>query len=337
MPYIQIKTPSGFTPECSAIFDTDLANIPRSKSVKLRAGTLLKIDPDDYASEPKPNFNRIRGLVQSEVVEKINNHQEGVANLQLLEDEWFTPSESAVFVKGSAQNGWEFWVVSEVGHQLFGKVINVFRDARKQNENDAQIGAPVLDSKGKSLTVGPDTQWEIGLLSNKVFTNILNENFYNELQVVMFADGRFFSLVGLNAWNPLNWPNGPGVYAVWKSQGNTKKELLYVGMCGKHYNDGEINGGNLPDRLTRWYPYCFQTRGQFVNNFEYQPLATGNELLSLPHANRYGQHIPAIEITVDCFKLDGLTRRLAPTLLESLILQNYFFIKGFLPTANNQF
>lgn len=335
MPNIKIKTQNGFLPECSAIFDTDLTNIPRSKLVRLSAGTLLKIDPNNYVSHPQSNFEHIRGLLLSNVVADIDSPQDSGANLQLLEDDWFTPSESAVFVKGSAQNGWKFWVVSEDGHQFFGQEIGVLRDLPQ--EDDDQIGSPPLDAERTVIDIEPDTQWQLGLKSNEVFTNILNESFYNELQVTMTADNRFVSLVGLGAWNPLNWPNGPGVYAVWKSKGNTNKELLYVGMCGKYYNNGALNGGNLPARLTRWHPYCFQTLGAFVNHFEYAPLASVNQLPNLPHTIRYGQHIPANEITVDCFKLNGLTRRLAPVLLESLILQNYLFIKGILPPANNQF
>jgi hypothetical protein len=328
MPYIQIKTPSGFTPECSAIFNTDLANIPRSKSVKLSAGTLLKIDPDDYASAPKANFNRIRGLLQGNVVARTNNPDVGEANLQMLEDEWFTPSESAVFVKGSAQNGWKFWVFSEIGHQFLGQEINVFRNSPPEDED--QLGEdPVF--------IEPKSEWQIGLKSNLVFTGILDENFYNQLQVTLTADHRFVSLIGLDAWNPLNWPNSPGVYAVWKTQGNKKLKLLYVGMCGMHFNNGGLGGGILRARLTRWHPYCFQTAGPFVNHFEYEPLAGVNQLLALPPAGRYGQHIPASEIIVDCFTLAGLTHRVAPVLLESLILQNCLSINGNLPPANNQF
>jgi hypothetical protein len=328
MPHIQIKTPPRFTPECTAIFDTELANTPRSKSVKLSAGTLLKIDPDDYASAPKPNFNRIRGLLQGNIVARTNNLNGGEANLQALEDEWFTPSESAVFVKGSVQNGWKFWVVSEDGHQFFGQEIDVFRNSPQEDED--QMG-------DNPIVIEPKPQWKIGLNSNLVFTDVLDENFYNQLQETLTADHRFVSLVGLDAWNPLNWPNCPGVYAVWKTQGNKKLKLLYVGMCGLHFNNGGLNGGILRARLTRWHPYCFQTAGPFINHFEYEPLAGVNQLLALPPANRYGQHIPASEIIVDCFTLAGLTNRLAPLLLESLILQNYLSINGNLPPANNQF
>jgi hypothetical protein len=328
MPYIQVKTPIGFTPECTAIFDIDLANIPRSKSVKLCAGTLLKIDPDDYTSEPKSNFNRIRCLLDSNVVARINNPDVVAAKLQLLEDEWLTPSESAVFVRGGVQNGWKFWVVNEDGHQFLGQEIDVFRNSPPENEDQVN-NYPTFSE--------PKPQWQIGLNSNSVFTDVLNENFYNELEVVMTADHRFVSLVGVNAWNSVIWPNSPGVYAVWKIQGNSKKELLYVGLCGKHYSNGEINGGILPARLTRWHPYCFQTAGPFINHFEYEPLANVNQLLRLPYADRYAQHIPASEIIVDCFKLVGLTHRIAPVLLESLILQNHLSLNGSLPPANNQF
>lgn len=328
MPHIKIKTPIGFTPECSAIFDTDLANISRSKSVSLSSGTLLKIDPDDYASEPKSNFTRIRDLLQGNVVARTNNPDVVEAKLLLLEDIDLTPSESAVFVKGSVQNGWRFWVVSEDGHQFLGQEINVFRNSPPEAE----------DVIGKNpIVIEPKPEWQIGLNSNLVFTDVLDENFYNQLKVTLTTYHRFVSLVGIDAWNPLNWPEGPGVYAVWKSQGNTYKELLYVGMCGKHFNCGLLNAGNLPDRLTRWHPYCFQTAGPFVNHFEYEPLAGVNQLLALPPAGRYGQHIPASEIIVDCFSLAGLTHSLAPVLLESLILQNYLSINGNLPPANNQF
>jgi len=59
------------------------------------------------------------------------------------------------------------------------------------------------------------------------------------------------------------------------------------------------------------------------------------DFLKVPFEDRYNQHIPIQDISIDCFIINQ-EMVIAPTYLESLLLQTYISFTARLPTANNE-
>jgi hypothetical protein len=88
------------------------------------------------------------------------------------------------------------------------------------------------------------------------------------------------------------------------------------------------------ERGTRYHPYSFTSDGPWANHYEYDPQYSVNDIRKAPPQDRYNEHIPIKEISIDCFVL-GQESRIAPAFLEALLLQYYIEFEGRLPVANN--
>lgn len=163
---------------------------------------------------------------------------------------------------------------------------------------------------------------------------------YEQEKTRFQAAGRLVKLIGQEAWSKNQWPDGCGVYLIWRVPAEGARQLLYIGKAGKYRRldpeQVELNGGNLAARLGRWTPYCFQQEGPYAGHFEYGPNFGVNQLLQMPYEERYHHHVPAAEIEVECFCLAGWEQNLSPALLEAHLLQEYLIEHGDLPVANNE-
>ncbi len=164
---------------------------------------------------------------------------------------------------------------------------------------------------------------------------------YEEEKLRFQQNGRLVILSGKQAWNRNQWPEGSGVYLIWRVPVAAERQLLYIGKAGKYFRFEQeqvvMNGGSLAARLVRWTPYCFQREGPYAGHFEYGPNFGVNQLRQMPHNERYLNHVPAEEIEVECFCLAGWEQNLSPALLEAVLLQAYLAENGDLPPANNEF
>jgi len=153
-------------------------------------------------------------------------------------------------------------------------------------------------------------------------------------------DGRLKTLTGQQAWTRNNWPDGCGVYLIWRVHAGGGRQLLYIGKAGKYcrtnHGAATMNGGNFAARLARWTPYCFQQEGPYAEYFEYGPRFRGQQLLHTQYEARYQHHVPEAEIEVECFCLSGWEQNLSPALLEANLLQEYLIEHNDLPVANNE-
>jgi hypothetical protein len=346
MPTIQIRTPDGFTPACTAKLNVDRS--PRRSSVVLPAGARLKIDPEDRQSNPKSNFEQARMWIADGIVQVLRQPQGDGAHLTLTEDHACSLSAAAVLVRGKSGSGWEWWAIDEPDHQFNGQKISKLlpEGDRRQDANAGEAGKPpnVGGLGGQNLPmpfaalVDPNNSQLHSTSQSEFYNGVVDA--FKGVKGVKGVEGveGFKRINGDDAWTAGNWPETPGVYAVWRTSENKVAELLYVGMTGKVKNDGTMQGGCLRDRLGRWDPYCFQQDGPYEKYFEYGPNASGDAVLNLKYPVRYKYHIPAKEIRVDCFLIEkGVERRMAPALFEALLLQHHLAIRGCLPPANNAF
>lgn len=272
----------------------------------LPVGTILGIDINDYHTHPQCNFNMARELVEDGLAVVGPN-----GDLTLTRPWTGSVSASAVMVKGDAQNGWTFWTVEEPGNPFDGQLIDAVRNQEATNpEPTEQPQTPLIPMAHQALQAA-----------------------FQEAQ-------RSVILAGEQAWNRNQWPEGSGVYLIWRAPAAGARQLLYIGKAGKYRRlepeQVELNGGNLAARLGRWTPYCFQQEGPFAGHFEYGPNFGVNQLLQMPYVERYQHHVPAAEIEVECFCLAGWEQNLSPALLEAHLLQEYLIEHGDLPVANNE-
>ena len=306
---------------------------PGLQQVTLPAGTLLQIDVSDFDSHPQCNFNMARGLVEDGgVVENENGL------LVLTQPFTGSPSACRVLVSGMAGSGWDFWHINQPGHALHGQVINELRNAPQAqqavnppDEARASVVPGVAAEGGGPPQIQPQPVAGMGLAqASQAFIR----EFFQQA-------GHLHLLRGGQVWDANQWPQGFGVYLVWRVQPENQRQLLYIGKAGKYRRvdekEAELNGGTLAHRLGRWTPYCFQREGPFANHFEYGPNAGVNQIQAMPHQDRYQQHVPAAQIEVECYCLSRWERYLAPSLLEALLLQGCMAENGYLPPANNEF
>ena len=325
-----IITTHNVHPVQSAYFNSEAA---LHQTVTLPAGTLLQIDVTDFDSHPQCNFNMARELAEDGCAVENDN-----GKWVLTRPFTGSPSACKVLVSGTAGNGWNFWRINEPGHPLHGKVIDELRNAPQpqqavnpQDEVLAGVEPGLAAEGGGPLQIQLQPCAGIGLA---VPSQASICSFFQQA-------GRLHLLHGHQAWDADQWPLGFGVYLVWRMQPENPRELLYIGKAGKYRrvdnNAAELNGGNLAHRLGRWTPYCFQREGPYAWHFEYVPNAGVNHIRTMPYEDRYQQHVPAVQIEVECFSLFGWERWLAPALLEAVLLQAYLVENGDLPPANNEF
>jgi hypothetical protein len=242
-----------------------------------------------------------------------------------------------VLVSGAAGSGWNFWHINQPGHALHGHKIDDLRNTPQAQQavnppDEARAGVvPGMAAEGGGPPqIRPQPAAGMGLAQA---SQASIREFFQQA-------GRLQLLQGEQAWDVNQWPQGFGVYLVWRVQPENQRQLLYIGKAGKYRrvdeNEAELNGGNLAHRLGRWTPYCFQREGPFANHFEYGPNSV-KRLLQMPCIDRYQHHVPASQIEVECFSLSGWETWLAPALLEALLLQGYMVENGDLPPANNEF
>jgi hypothetical protein len=237
----------------------------------------------------------------------------------------------------------EWWVIDEQNHRFKGqRVSNLLSEGdRRQGANAGKAAEPPGAAEPPK-----DDEFERHLPlpfaalvdpNNSQLHSTSQPEFYKGVVDAFTAVNKFKRIDGEDAWNAEQWPETSGVYAVWRTSENKVAELLYVGMTGKSNRDGTMNGGHFSARLHRWIPYCFQSDGIYTEHFEYGPNPDVSDVRELPYADRYQHHVPAKEIRVDCFSLNGMERRMAPALLEALLLQHHLAIYECLPPANNEF
>jgi hypothetical protein len=142
----------------------------------------------------------------------------------------------------------------------------------------------------------------------------------------------------------IEWPSGGGVYLVWKDNDKTIKNLLYVGLTGRHRrnNEGKIEfqGSNFAQRQNRWTPYrfCQNIRDdKFIYTFRFGPkeknATSQGKIMYLPDA--YKITIPYSKLLIVCLRLAENHDLYTPALCEALLLNDYLKDCNDLPPANN--
>ncbi len=165
------------------------------------------------------------------------------------------------------------------------------------------------------------------------------DNFISKLKKEFSARDGFYSFIPKNK---IIWPDGYGVYTIWKKTMNYEN-LVYVGLTGGlTRKEGKIiyNRGSFKSRSHRYSPYRFcQSKKdiKYFLTFRYGPKYKDTNKQA---KNKYGEdsyketisYDDLLIVTFDLSKLDAYT----PASLESLILTNYFKEEGDLPPANNK-
>ena len=133
-----------------------------------------------------------------------------------------------------------------------------------------------------------------------------------------------------------NWPEGSGVYVIWRKVDGGSPQLIYIGKTGTYRRvrlSVAINKEKdkfKKNSLKRWTPYCFLEGRNF---FCYGPKF--KEKPDTPGEENYKQCIPITEIQIDFFVCG--TGSVAPAFLEAFLLQIHIDEITALPPANNQF
>ena len=142
-----------------------------------------------------------------------------------------------------------------------------------------------------------------------------------------------FKTITASSCNALNWPRDPGVYVI-REICSKKNQVIYIGMTGKISKEGTLSGKQtLFNRKSRWNPYRFDKKN---NEFQYGPSYEKNESKNSAPKQGYEKSINIDQIEIDCFIFER-NEKLAPTFLESLLLQCYVLQYEKLPPANNSF
>tara|TARA_B100000963_G_scaffold354233_1_gene370356 strand:+ start:1100 stop:1615 length:516 start_codon:yes stop_codon:yes gene_type:complete len=166
------------------------------------------------------------------------------------------------------------------------------------------------------------------------------DNFISKLKKDFSARDEFCSFIPDK--KKIIWPDGYGVYTIWKKTMNYEN-LVYVGLTGGlTRKEGKIipNKGSFKSRSYRSSPYRFcesKKDKKYRYTFRYSPK---HKDINKQAKNKYGEdsydetisYNDLLIATFDLSKLDAHT----PASLESLILTNYFKEEGDLPPANNK-
>ena len=144
----------------------------------------------------------------------------------------------------------------------------------------------------------------------------------------------------------IEWPKKSGVYVIWKNDGNSLDNLIYVGMTGKFKRVSKeeviFNSGTFDKRKGRWTPYrfCESVKDGEKNRFEFR---YGPEESTVKEQSKrkyeveaYKVSISYSELKIHCFHISDNHRDYTPELLEKKILTMYLKSSGNLPPANNE-
>jgi hypothetical protein len=165
---------------------------------------------------------------------------------------------------------------------------------------------------------------------------------YTQIRSIFEQADRFKTFSGeTHGCKNLPWPDGVGVYVLWMKERQDPSDVIYIGMTGKYKraDDGTASLADKKDgfqkRGARYHPYSFTTEGPWKDHYEFAPRHSMKDFLKVPFEDRYNQHIPIRDISIDCFIINQ-EMVIAPTYLESLLLQTYLSFASRLPTANNE-
>jgi len=173
-------------------------------------------------------------------------------------------------------------------------------------------------------------KWITALIEDKI--DFPFDSIFESVKEVYLRKNRFISIRAATC-NEISWPQTRGVYVIWKASSN-EKHVVYIGMTGKVSSNGMLSGKQtLSDRKTRWSPYKFDNK---FNEFKFAPLYERHESRNSAPSKGYKNSISIASITIDCFLFDA-NEKLAPTFLESLLLQGFLLQFETLPPANNNF
>jgi hypothetical protein len=95
-----------------------------------------------------------------------------------------------------------------------------------------------------------------------------------------------------------------------------------------------LGGGRLPERVRRWTPYVFQTKGTYRNRWECGPNFKNPGRRPSVQDENYRHHFPLNSIVVESIDLRTAWREISPTFLEALLVQSYLSETGSLPLGN---
>lgn len=154
-----------------------------------------------------------------------------------------------------------------------------------------------------------------------------------EITKKIYSSKGGFKSIRSSTCKSINWPKNPGVYVIRDICGDGD-QVIYIGMTGKFETNGNFKGKQgLSHRKTRWNPYRFD---DLENMFQYRPNYERFESKNSAPKEGYEKNIDIDQIEIDCFIFER-NEKLAPTFLESLLLQSYLLQYEKLPPANNSF
>ena len=147
-----------------------------------------------------------------------------------------------------------------------------------------------------------------------------------------FTKNKSYFLVQGEQLKDFVWPKGYGVYVI-NQFDQTSRRVVYIGMTGKLNKNGKFQGTtSFKDRLTRYTPYLFDpTKNLFC--FEPEKIKIKGKPVG------YKKSYPLKQVQIDCFvcNFEIVKQLIAPTYLESFLLQAFLLEHGNLPEANQSF
>lgn len=185
----------------------------------------------------------------------------------------------------------------------------------------------------------PDGVDILGELSNVTGDSYTGQ--YMQISSIFEQANRFKAFSGeSHGCRNLPWPDGVGVYVLWLKERQYPSHVIYIGMTGKYKRESDGTAvladkqKGFRERGERSHPYSFTSDGPWANHYEYDTPHSLNDIRKVPPEDRYNEHIPIKEMSIDCFIIRP-EMMIAPTYLESLLLQIYLLFEGRLPRANN--
>ena len=164
---------------------------------------------------------------------------------------------------------------------------------------------------------------------------------YTQIRSIFEQADRFKTFSGQSHdCKNLPWPDGVGVYVLWMKERQDPSNVIYIGMTGKYKRESDGTAsladkkGGFRERGNRYHPYSFTSDGPWADRYEFGPRHSMSKILDAPREDRYNEHIPIKQVSIDCFTIDQ-EMVISPTYLESLLLQTYLSFGGRLPRANN--
>lgn len=174
----------------------------------------------------------------------------------------------------------------------------------------------------------------------------MKENFiktYNHYKQEFEASNYFQNLV-CKKNKKLIWPKTYGVYTIWKTNSDSSRNLLYIGMTGKFKRNDqgivELNGGSFTERSRRWTPYRFcqsKNDGNFKYTFRFGPKYKNVDIQGKHKYDEdaYSYAVPYNKLVIHCFTIPSDHPKFTGTYIESALLTSYLKDTGTLPPANN--